>query len=149
MTLKMHYRNQTFFMTPFSSSLKKEFSMGILCILTKTIGIGTFRLDMDLNSFEAVLLLSVISSGLLLILMSLGESRSSSPKTSMMYKMLNANFLVIFYISISDRVSVQNTMIFAQKTPSNLALALRISKKSHCGIIPFMDIYLASIKIRY
>lgn len=127
-------------MTPFSSSLKKEFSMGILCILTKTIGIGTFRLDMDLNSFEAVLLLSVISSGLLLILMSLGESRSSSPKTSMMYKMLNANFLVIFYISISDRVSVQNTMIFAQKTPSNLALALRISKKSHCGIIPFMDI---------
>lgn len=135
-------------MTPFSSSLKKEFSMGILCILTKTIGIGTFRLDMDLNSFEAVLLLSVISSGLLLILMSLGESRSSSPKTSMMYKMLNANFLVMFYISISDRVSVQNAMI-AQKTPSNLAPALRISKKILCGIIYFMDIWLADIKIRY
>ncbi|HAV7814564.1 TPA: hypothetical protein JLY13_002657 [Escherichia coli] len=134
--------------TPFSSSLKKEFSMGILCILTKTIGIGTFRLDMDLNSFEAVLLLSVISSGLLLILMSLGESRSSSPKTSMMYKMLNANFLVMFYISISDRVSVQNAMI-AQKTPSNLAPALRISKKILCGIIYFMDIWLADIKIRY
>ena len=73
MTLKMHYRNQTFFMTPFSSSLKKEFSMGILCILTKTIGIGTFRLDMDLNSFEAVLLLSVISSGFFLFLLFLNQ----------------------------------------------------------------------------
>jgi len=40
-------------------------------------------------------------------------------------------------------------MIFTQKTPSNLAPALRISKKSHCGIIYFMDIWLADIKIRY
>lgn len=72
------------------------------------MGMGTFKLEIDLNSFEAVLLLSVISSGLLvLILMSLEESRSSSPKTSMIYIMLNANFLVIFYIAISNRVSVQ------------------------------------------
>ena len=127
-------------MTPFSSSLKKDISMGILWILTNTMGMGTFKLEIDLNSFEAVLLLSVISSGLLvLILMSLEESRSSSPKTSMIYIMLNANFLVIFYIAISDRVSVQNARSFTQKT-SNLVPVLRISKKSHFVIIHYPQI---------